>query len=79
MRNSTILFHILIKSEPVANHRPLGRTECHPVEAIDYYMDSRGLDSEDMEQYIGSSGRVSEILSRKRPLTLAMIRKLNTG
>jgi HTH-type transcriptional regulator/antitoxin HigA len=50
-----------------------------PVEAIEYYMDSRGLDRQDMELYIGSSGRVSEILSRKRPLTLAMIRKLNTG
>jgi len=50
-----------------------------PVEAIKYYMDSRGLDRRDLEQYIGPSGRVSEILSRKRPLTLAMIRKLNAG
>ena len=50
-----------------------------PVEAIKYYMDSRGLDRQDLEQYIGSSGRVSEILTRKRPLTLAMIRKLNAG
>ncbi|MEN4043053.1 MAG: hypothetical protein ROW52_08625 [Anaerolineaceae bacterium] len=49
------------------------------VEAIKYYMDSRGLDRRDLEQYLGSSGRVSEILSRKRPLTLAMIRKLNAG
>jgi HTH-type transcriptional regulator/antitoxin HigA len=50
-----------------------------PVEAIKYYMDSRGLDRRDLEQYIGSSGRVSEVLNRKRPLTLAMIRKLNAG
>ena len=50
-----------------------------PVEAIKYYMDSRGLDRRDLEQYIGPSGRVSEVLSRKRPLTLAMIRKLNAG
>ena len=50
-----------------------------PVESIKYYMDSRGLNRHDMEQYIGSSGRVSEILTRKRPLTLAMIRKLNAG
>jgi HTH-type transcriptional regulator/antitoxin HigA len=48
-----------------------------PIEAIKYYMDSRGLDRRDLEQYIGPSGRVSEVLSRKRPLTLAMIRKLN--
>ena len=50
-----------------------------PIEAIKYYMDSRGLDRRDLERYIGTSGRVSEVLSRKRPLTLAMIRKLNAG
>ncbi len=50
-----------------------------PVEAIKYYMESRGLDRRDLEQYIGPSGRVSEVLSRKRPLTLAMIRRLNDG
>ena len=50
-----------------------------PVDAIQYYMESRGLDRRDLEQYIGPSGRVSEVLSRKRPLTLAMIRKLHAG
>jgi HTH-type transcriptional regulator/antitoxin HigA len=50
-----------------------------PIEAIKYYMDSRGLDRHDLERYIGPSGRVSEVLSRKRPLTLVMIRKLNAG
>ncbi len=50
-----------------------------PVEAIKYYMDSRGLNRRDLEKYIGPSGRVSEVLNRKRPLTLAMIRKLNAG
>jgi HTH-type transcriptional regulator / antitoxin HigA len=50
-----------------------------PIEAIKYYMDSRGIDRRDLEQYIGSSGRVSEVMNRKRPLTLAMIRKLNSG
>jgi HTH-type transcriptional regulator/antitoxin HigA len=50
-----------------------------PIEAIKYFMDSRGLDRRDLEQYIGPSGRVSEVLSRKRPLSLAMIRKLNAG
>jgi HTH-type transcriptional regulator/antitoxin HigA len=50
-----------------------------PIEAIKYYMDSRGLDQRDLESFIGLSGRVSEVLSRKRPLTLAMIRKLNPG
>ena len=50
-----------------------------PIEAIKYYMDTRGLERRDLERYIGSSGRVSEVLSRKRPLTLTMIRKLNAG
>jgi len=50
-----------------------------PVEAIKYYMESRGLERNDLEAYIGSSGRVSEVLNRKRPLTLRMIRKLHAG
>jgi HTH-type transcriptional regulator/antitoxin HigA len=50
-----------------------------PVEAIKYYMESRGLDRRDLEQFIGPSGRVSEVRNRKRPLTLAMIRKLSAG
>jgi HTH-type transcriptional regulator/antitoxin HigA len=48
-----------------------------PVEAILYYMESRGLKRADLEPYIGSRARVSEILNRKRPLTLAMIQRLN--
>ena len=50
-----------------------------PVAAIEYYMESRAMDRQDFEPYIGSSGRVSEILKRKLPLTLNMIRKLHTG
>ena len=48
-----------------------------PVEAIVYYMESRGLTRSELEPYIGSRSRVSEILNRKRPLTMDMIRKLN--
>ncbi len=47
-----------------------------PIAAIEYFMESRGWTRKDLEPYIGSRGRVSEILSRKRPLTLAMIRRL---
>ena len=50
-----------------------------PIEAIEYYMESRGLDRHDLEAYIGGSGRVSEVLNRKRPLTLRMIRNLHSG
>jgi HTH-type transcriptional regulator/antitoxin HigA len=47
-----------------------------PIDALEYFMESRGWTRKDLEPYIGSRGRVSEVLSRKRPLTLAMIRKL---
>jgi HTH-type transcriptional regulator/antitoxin HigA len=48
-----------------------------PVEAIFYYLESRGLTRADLEPFIGSRARVSEILNRKRPLTLAMIQRLH--
>lgn len=48
-----------------------------PVDAILYYLESRGLSRKDLEAYLGSRARVSEILNRKRPLSLAMIRKLH--
>ena len=53
--------------------------EPDPIEAINYYMESRDLTRKDLEPFIGSRARVSEVLSRKRPLTLPMIRRLNTG
>lgn len=50
-----------------------------PIEAILYYMESRGLSRRDLESYIGSRARVSEVLNRKRSLTIRMIRNLHTG
>ncbi len=50
-----------------------------PVEAIKYYLESRGLTRRDLEIYLGSRARVSEILNRKRPLSLEMIRRLHDG
>ncbi len=50
-----------------------------PVEAIRFAMEQRGLTRRDLETYIGSRARVAEILNRKRPLTLVMIRKLHAG
>ncbi len=47
-----------------------------PIAALEYFMESRGWTRKDLEPYIGSRGRVSEILAHKRPLTLTMIRKL---
>jgi HTH-type transcriptional regulator / antitoxin HigA len=56
-------------------HYPIGAPD--PIEAILYYMDTRGLSRRDLEPCLGSRARVSEVLSRKRSLTLEMIRKLN--
>lgn len=50
-----------------------------PIEAILFHIESRGLSRRDLEPFIGSRARVSEVLNRKRPLTLGMIRKLHKG
>ena len=48
-----------------------------PVEAIKYHMESQGLAPRDLIPFIGNRNRVYEVLARKRPLTLAMIRRLH--
>lgn len=48
-----------------------------PIEAINFRLEQLGLSRRDLENYIGPRGRVSEVLNRKRNLTLAMIRKLH--
>lgn len=48
-----------------------------PIEAIKFRMDQSGLAIKDLEPLIGKSNRVYEVLNRKRPLTLAMIRRLH--
>ena len=42
-------------------------------------MDQNGLTLKDLEPYIGSSGRVSEVLNRKRGLSLQMVKRLHDG
>jgi HTH-type transcriptional regulator/antitoxin HigA len=48
-----------------------------PIDAINFRLEQLGLSRKDLESSIGSRGRVSEILNRKRNLTLSMIRKLH--
>ena len=50
-----------------------------PIEAIKFRMDQAGLSVKDLEPMIGRSNRVYEVLTRTRPLTLAMIRRLHKG
>jgi HTH-type transcriptional regulator/antitoxin HigA len=50
-----------------------------PIEAIKFRMEAQGLTRVDLEPFIGSRARVSEILNKRRHLTLEMIRKLERG
>ncbi|MGZ3883935.1 MAG: helix-turn-helix domain-containing protein [Bacteroidia bacterium] len=48
-----------------------------PIEAIKFRMEQMGYRQKDLEKIIGHKGHVSEILNRKRKLTLAMVRSLH--
>jgi HTH-type transcriptional regulator/antitoxin HigA len=48
-----------------------------PIEAIKFRMEQQGLTTADLLPVFGTRGRVSEVLNRKRPLTLDMIRQLH--
>ena len=50
-----------------------------PIEAILHVMDAYQLDEQDLVAYLGSPKQISEILSRRKPLTLPMIRRLHDG
>ena len=50
-----------------------------PIEAIKFKMEQMGMKQKDLAEIVGFTSRVSEILNRKRKLTLSMIRKLNTA
>lgn len=50
-----------------------------PIDAIKFRMEQMGMSKSDMVQYLGSQSRVSEILNRKRGLTLNMIKSLYKG
>ena len=48
-----------------------------PIEAIKFRMDQLGMSRKDLEAMLGGRGRVSEILTKKRRLSLEMIRRLH--
>ena len=56
-------------------HYPIGMPD--PIEAIKFRMEQMGMKQKDLAEVIGFTSRVSEILNRKRKLTLNMIRKLS--
>lgn len=54
---------------------PIGPPD--PIEAIKFRMEQMGMNQADLAKIIGHKSRASEILNKKRKLTLSMIRKLN--
>ncbi|OOG69413.1 type II toxin-antitoxin system HigA family antitoxin [Algoriphagus sp. A40] len=65
---------ILIK-EYENDHFPIPKP--HPIEAIKFRLDQLGISESELSDILGARSRKSEILSGKRKLSLAMIRKLN--
>src|ERR1035437_10053394 len=61
-----------------AKHFPIPEPD-DAVGVLEYYMESRGLSRSDLIDYLGSKERVSEVLNRKRGLSLEMIRRLHHG
>lgn len=60
-----------------AKHYPIEAPD--PIDAIKLKMEEEGLKRKDVAIYFGSVSRVSEVLNRKRPLTLEMIKKIHKG
>jgi HTH-type transcriptional regulator/antitoxin HigA len=58
-----------------AKHFPIPAPD--PIAAIEFMLEQKGLTRRDLEPAIGSRGRVSEVMTRKRPLTLPMVRALS--
>lgn len=47
-----------------------------PIDVIKFWMEQKGFIRKDLEPFIGHRGRVAEVLNRKRPLSIDMIRNL---
>lgn len=68
------IFSILIEKYE-DEHYPIGPPD--PIEAIKFRMEQMDIKKSDLAEIIGYKSRVSEIFSRKRKLTLEMIRRLH--
>jgi len=70
-----VLSILIEKYEDV--HYPIGMPD--PIEAIKFRMEQMNMNQKDLAVIVGFTSRVSEILNKKRKLTLGMIRKLSTA
>ena len=55
-------------------HYPIAPPD--PVDAIKFRMEQMGISKSDLAKYLGSPSQVSEVLNRKRQLTLKMVKSL---
>jgi len=58
-----------------AHHYPMDPPD--PIEAIRFRMEQQGLSRKDLEPLIGARARVSEVMNRRRSLSIDMIRRLH--
>ena len=67
----------MLVEEYEKEHHPIDPPD--PIEAIKFRLEQQGLTRRNLEPYIGSRARVSEVLNRRRPLSVEMIRRLHKG
>lgn len=60
-----------------SKHFPMPPSD--PIDAIFFLMDQMNLNRKDLEPFLGAKSRVSDVLNRKRSLTLPQIVKLHKG
>ena len=68
---------LLVIKEYEDKHYPISSGDA--VDVIKLTMEDKGLKPKDLEQYIGKKSYVSQILNRKKPLTLEMVKNLNAA
>ncbi len=75
--NGDLLDILLVLVESYeAKHHPIDPPD--PIEAIKFRMEQMNLSRRDLEPLIGPRGRVAEVINRRRPLSLSMIRNLHS-
>ncbi len=68
---------MLLAEKYEEEHYPIPPSD--PIEAIKFLMEQKALTRKDLEPYLGTRACVSEVLNKKRNLTLPMIKRLHEG
>jgi HTH-type transcriptional regulator/antitoxin HigA len=68
----------LIVEDYEKKHFPIA-SDYDPIDVIKFWMGQKGFSRKDLEPIIGHRGRIAEVLNRKRPLSIEMIRGLTNA